>query len=107
MCFGPGHLVRHGNPAFLAMFGATCVGLPAREGLVTLPPEAFHLLDVVLERGRPYARWIRMDGAEWRMTAVPRVDIGTGETYGVAFSLRSREEQPTKSEETAQEAEAD
>jgi hypothetical protein len=90
MCHGPGHLVRYGNPAFVAAFGPACLGLPARECLVALPADAFELLDTVLAQGRPYSRWIRIGGAEWRMTAAPRVDIGTGETYGVAFRLRSR-----------------
>jgi hypothetical protein len=96
MCHGPGHLVRYGNPAFEAAFGPACVGLPAREGLVALPAGAFELLDTVLTRGRPYSRWIRVGGAEWRMTAAPRVDIGTGETYGVSFHLRSRADPPSR-----------
>jgi hypothetical protein len=94
MCHGSGHLVRYGNPAFIATFGLACLGLPAREGLVALPADAFALLDTVLARGRPYSRWIKVGGAEWRMTAAPRVDIGTGETYGVAFHLRSRGDRP-------------
>jgi hypothetical protein len=94
MCHGPGHVVRYGNPAFVAAFGKACVGLPAREGLVALPSDAFTLLDAVLTKGRPFARRIRVAGKEWRMTAVPRVDAGTGEVYGVSFHLRSREEIP-------------
>jgi hypothetical protein len=94
MCHGPGHVVRYGNPAFIAAFGSGCLGMPAREGLVALPPAAFLLLDRVLADGRPFARWIRVAGREWRMTAVPRVDAGTGEVYGVSFHLRPREEAP-------------
>jgi hypothetical protein len=90
MCYGPGHVIRFGNAAFAAAFGRDCVGLPAREGLVALPARAFLLLDAVLTRGRPFSRWIRLRDGEWRMTAVPRIDIGTGETYGVSFHLRSR-----------------
>jgi hypothetical protein len=82
--------VKYGNPAFVTTFGAHCVGLPAREGLLDLPADAFVLLDVVLARGRPFSRWIRLGEDEWRMTAVPRVDPGTQEVYGVAFHLRSR-----------------
>ncbi|MGZ6265550.1 MAG: hypothetical protein ACXWN4_01405 [Candidatus Limnocylindrales bacterium] len=94
ICHGPGHLVRYGNPAFLAAFGAQCVGLPAREGLLDLPPDAFVLLDVVLAKGRPFSRWIRLGKDEWRMTAVPRFDPGTKEVYGVAFHLRARTDLP-------------
>jgi hypothetical protein len=90
MCSGPGHVIRYGNPAFVAVFGHACLGLPARESLLALPTSAFLLLDAVLTRGRPYSRWIRLSNVEWRMTAVPRIDIGTGETYGVSFHLRSR-----------------
>jgi hypothetical protein len=94
VCHGPGHVVKYGNPAFLAAFGAQCVGLPAREGLLDLPPDAFVLLDVVLAKGRPFSRWIRLGKDEWRMTAVPRVDPGTQEAYGVAFHLRARADLP-------------
>jgi hypothetical protein len=54
-----------------------------------LPRGAFSLLDTVLARGKPLARWIRFGGEEWRMTAAPRSDPGTGEVYGVAFHLRA------------------
>ena len=90
MCYGPGHVIRYGNPAFVAAFGQSCLGLPARESLLALPAGAFLLLDAVLTRGKPYSRWIRLRDGEWRMTAVPRIDVGTGETYGVSFHLRSR-----------------
>ena len=93
-CSGPGHIIRYGNPAFLAAFGPHCVGLPAREGLIDLPPEAFALLDAVLAAGRPLARWIRRQSGEWRLTAAPRLDPETGEPYGVAFLLRSRADVP-------------
>jgi hypothetical protein len=89
MCHGPGHVIRYGNPAFVAAFGKSCMGMPAREALVSLPPDAFLLLDVVLAKGRPYARWIRFAEEEWRMTAAPRIDP-SGEVYGVSFYLRSR-----------------
>ena len=36
-CFGSGHVVMHGNPAFHASFGTSAIGLPAREILVDLP----------------------------------------------------------------------
>jgi hypothetical protein len=91
---GPGHVVVHGNPAFRAMFGETAVGLPARESMLDLPAEAFTLLDAVLRTGRPLARWIERAGETWRLTAMPRVDPGTNEVYGVAFHLRSRSDVP-------------
>ena len=94
MCRGAGHLVVYGNPAFRDVFGAQCVGLPAREGLVGLPADGFAVLDRVLRGGRPAARWIRMKGFEWRLTAAPRLDPGTGEVYGVAFHLRRRDDLP-------------
>jgi hypothetical protein len=93
-CGGPGHLVVHGNPDFVAAFGAGCVGLPAREGLVDLPHEAFEMLDLVLARGRPLACWITRDGEDWRLTAAPRLDPETEEPYGVAFHLRARSDVP-------------
>jgi hypothetical protein len=93
MCRGPGHLVVYGNPAFVATFGSVAVGLPARESLVDLPPEAFALLDAVLARGKPLARWIRLGGEDWRMTVAPRTDPA-GEVYGVALHLRARSDVP-------------
>jgi hypothetical protein len=90
VCHGPGLIVVYGNPAFIATFGKQAVGVPARESLLDLPRGAFALLDTVFARGKPLARWIRFDGEEWRMTAAPRADPGTGEVYGVAFHLRAR-----------------
>jgi hypothetical protein len=94
LCVGPGHLVVHGNPDFLAEFGEACVGLPAREGLIGLPPEAFAVLDAVFASGRPLARWIVRDGDEWRLIVAPRVDPDSAETYGVTFHLRLRSDVP-------------
>jgi hypothetical protein len=51
-------------------------------------------MDAVLSRGRPAARWVKLNGRRWRLTVAPRNDPGTGETYGVAFHLR--EEDPTE-----------
>ena len=94
MCAGPGHVVVYGNEAFRAVFGGGCVGLPAREGLVGLPAAAFAVLDAVYRRGSPAARWISMDGREWRLTAAPRRDPASDEVYGVAFHLRERDDLP-------------
>jgi hypothetical protein len=94
ICEGPGHLVVYGNEAFRKVFGASCVGLPAREGLLGLPGDGFTVLDAVLRDGRPAARWITMNGFEWRLTAAPRRDPATGEVDGVAFHLRRRDDLP-------------
>ena len=94
LSLGPGHIVVHGNAAFVAEFGAGSVGLPAREGMLDLPPDAFAVLDAVFASGRPLARWIVRDGDEWRLTVAPRVDPATGETYGVTFHLRLRSDVP-------------
>ncbi len=53
ICHGAGHVVVYGNEAFRSVFGGGCVGLPAREGLIGLPPAGFAVLDAVLGRGRP------------------------------------------------------
>ncbi len=98
MCRGQGHLIVYGNPAFVAAFGAQSVGTPARESLVSLPPTAFALLDLVLAGGRPLARWIRFDGADWRLTVAPRIDP-SGEVYGVSLHLRARSDVPSVSAE--------
>ena len=99
MCHGTGHIVVYGNPALLERFGSGCIDVPAREGLLGLPRAAFGLLDAVLTRGKPLARWIPMDGEDWRMTAAPMVDVGTGEIYGVRFHLRARSDAPIRSAE--------
>ena len=91
---GPGHLVVHGNPAFVRVFGVRSVGLPARECMLGLPAEAFELLDAVLRHGRPAARWVELQGRTWRLTAVPSTDPGTDEVYGLAFHLRARSDVP-------------
>lgn len=94
MCLGSGHLVVYGNPAFVAIFGQQCVGMPARETMLSLPSEAFDLLDAVLRESRPLARWIAIGGDDWRMTAIPRLDFETGRAYGVSFHLRRRSDLP-------------
>ena len=90
----PGHIVVYGNPAFRTMFGTSAVGLPARETMLDLPPEAFALLDAVLSDGRPLARWVERADGTWRLTAIPRRDPETGDVYGVAFHLRARSDLP-------------
>ena len=90
MCLGAGHVIVYANPAFRAAFGAGCVGIPAREGLVDFPRAGLVVLDAVLEKGRPLARWIRWRGGEWRLTVAPRRDFETNQTYGVSMHLRDR-----------------
>jgi len=94
MCLGSGHLVVYANPAFVAIFGRQCLGLPARETMLGVPAEAFDLLDAVLLEGRPLARWMVVENEEWRMTAIPRLDFETGLAYGVSFHLRRRSDLP-------------
>ncbi len=91
VCHGAGLIVVHGNPAFKRIFGVGSVGLPAREGMLGLSRTGFTLMDAVIREGRPLARWVRLAGETWRMTAAPRIDPGSGEVYGVAFHLRPRD----------------
>ena len=100
LCAGPAHMVMYGNPALRAAFGDVSVGLPAREGILGLPPEAFTLLDAVYQGGRPLARWIQRGDEEWRLTAAPRKDPENGEIYGVAFHLRERSDLPVLHDES-------
>ncbi len=94
LCAGAGHVVLYGNPAFVARFGARCIGMPAREVMVDLPDAAFQTLDAVLAEGRPLARWVQLGDEEWRMTVAPRRDPEDDSIYGVAFHLRARSDQP-------------
>jgi hypothetical protein len=93
-CFGPGHVVMHGNPAFVAAFGASAVGVPAREILVDLPGVAFEVMDAVFAGGTPLATWLHGSDEDWRLTVAPRIDPETSETYGVTFHLRARSDVP-------------
>ncbi|MGO9177869.1 MAG: hypothetical protein ACLQBX_11855 [Candidatus Limnocylindrales bacterium] len=83
---GPGHVIVYATPAFLAAFGSTCLGLPAREALPDLPPRTFALMDRVLREGRPLARHIETPHGQRRLIVVPRRDPD-GETYGVTTHL--------------------
>jgi len=87
LLYGPGLRIAHGNPAFVAEFGAVSVGLPAREALVSLPPRVFDVADRVLGAGRPLACWLEVAGSRRRLTVAPRRDPETGEVYGVAIRL--------------------
>lgn len=85
---GPGHRIVHGNPAFVAEFGTTAIGLPAREAMLDLPPKAFALMDLVLETGTPGAIVVRTRSGRRRLVVDARKDPETGETYGVRTHLR-------------------
>jgi len=93
MCLGPGHRIVHANPAFVAAFGASCLGIPVREGLVDMPAAGLAVLDAVFERGRPLARWIDWRGGVWRLTVAPRRDVETLDIYGVSMHLRARSDE--------------
>jgi hypothetical protein len=95
--YGPAHVIMHGNPAFIAAYGATCLGMPAREAMTELPRAAFDLMDRVYREGRPLARRLALPAGEHRLVVVPRMDPETGETYGVTTHLRAQE--PARPEE--------
>jgi len=84
ICRGAGLIVVHGNPAFKRVFGEGSVGLPAREGMLGLSRTGFTLMDAVIRQGRPLARWVRLAGETWRMTAAH------GSTRAPAKSTASR-----------------
>lgn len=85
---GQGHLIVHGNAAFLEWYGAGCVGQPAREALLDLPPAAFELMDLVYRTGKALATNIDTPAGERRLVVAPRIDPETGEPYGVTSHLR-------------------
>ncbi len=86
---GPGHVIVHGNAAFLEAYGRAAVGLPAREALTDLPAAAFALMDRVLAEGRPLAMRLSLrTGEERRLVVAPRRELESAETYGVAVHLR-------------------
>jgi hypothetical protein len=89
---GPGHVIMHGNPPFIAMFGAGAIGQPAREAMLDLPSKAFELMDLVLDTGKPAAAEIRTAAGRRRLVVAARVDPETGETYGVTTHLRPPKE---------------
>lgn len=85
---GAGHMIVHGNRAFIEAFGQGCIGQPAREALLDLPPAAFELMDLVYRGGKPLACRITTSGGERRLVVAARRDPETGETYGVTTHLR-------------------
>ena len=85
---GAGHMIVHGNRAFMEWFGKGCVGQPAREALLDLPAAAFELMDLVYRGGKPLACRITTLAGERRFVVAARRDPETGETYGVTTHLR-------------------
>jgi hypothetical protein len=85
---GAGHMIVHGNRAFIEEFGQGCIGQPAREALLGLPPAAFELMDMVYRGGKPLACRISTSAGERRLVVAARQDPETGETYGVTSHLR-------------------
>jgi hypothetical protein len=85
---GAGHMIVHGNRAFMAAFGEGSIGQPAREAMVDLPSAAFELMDLVYQGGKPLARRIMTPAGERRLVVAARLDPETGETYGVTTHLR-------------------
>lgn len=84
---GSGHVIVHGNPAFIAAFGAESIGQPAREALIGLPNKAFELMDLVLATGKPKACRLDTPAGRRRLVVAARIDPETGETYGVTTHL--------------------
>jgi len=80
-------LIVHGNPAFIAEFGAGLLGMPASEALPDWPHRVFEVVDRAFEGGKPVAAWVTIGGARRRLTVAPRTDVETGEIYGVALRL--------------------
>ena len=81
-------MIVHGNRAFIEAFGKGCIGQPAREALLDLPPAAFELMDLVYQGGKPLAARIVTPAGERRLVVAARRDPETGETYGVTTHLR-------------------
>jgi hypothetical protein len=81
----------YGNPAFVAEFGGSCVGMPAVEALTGLPSGAFELLDLAYREGRALAGWVRVDGVDRRLVVAVRRDIETNDVYGLAIHLVTRD----------------
>jgi hypothetical protein len=90
--YGPGHMIVHGNPAFIEAFGQGSIGQPAREALLDLPSKAFELMDLVYSTGRPGACAVATGTGPRRLVVAPRQDPETGETYGVTTHLRPASE---------------
>ena len=53
--YGPGHMIVHGNAAFIEVFGPVDRRPAGREAMLDLPPKAFELMDLVFSTGKPGA----------------------------------------------------
>lgn len=87
--YGAGHMIMHGNAAFITTFGRGVIGQPAREALLGLAPKAFELMDLVYATGKPGACQVTTARGPRRLVVAPRRDPETGEIYGVTTHLRS------------------
>jgi len=87
--YGAGHMIMHGNAAFIVAFGRGVIGRPAREALLGLPPKAFELMDLVYATGKPGACRVTTAAGPRRLVVAPRRDPETGEIYGVTTHLRA------------------
>jgi hypothetical protein len=85
---GAGHRIVHGNSAFIEVFGAAAIGQPAREAMLSMPPKAFALMDLVYRTGKAGACQIPTDAGPRRFVVAPRRDPETGEIYGVTTHWR-------------------
>jgi hypothetical protein len=85
---GAGHLIVHGNDAFIDSFGRGSIGQPAREAMLDLPPAAFELMDLVYRDGKPLACRIETLAGERRLVVAARRDPESGEIYGVTTHLK-------------------
>jgi hypothetical protein len=85
---GAGHRIVHANPAFIEAFGEAAVGQPAREALLSLPPKAFALMDLVFATGKAGVCQIPTDEGPRRFVVAPRRDPETGDVYGVTTHYR-------------------
>jgi hypothetical protein len=86
--YGAGHMIMHGNTAFIDVFGRGVIGQPAREALLDLPPKAFELMDLVFATGKPGACQVTTAAGPRRLVVAARRDPETGEIYGVITHLR-------------------
>ena len=86
--YGAGHMIMHGNQAFVVLFGRGVVGQPAREAMVGLPSKAFDLMDLVYTSGKAGACRLTTAAGERRLVVALRRDPETGEIYCVTTHLR-------------------
>jgi hypothetical protein len=87
--YGAGHVIMHGNQAFIDRYGRAAIGQPAREAMLDVPGAAFELMGRVLREGRALATTVQLPDGPRRLVVVPRRDPETDEIYGVTTHLRA------------------